>query len=286
MVKILNGEIVQDDDPRLPQQQKQQQPQARQRPVGRIRHDTSSQGQGGEEGGGLLGTGFDLSAYLGNNSEPVFTSPPVTLPGGREIPAVDFTLERLFILAVCYGTPSPGPPSATPSRPAAAALQTLTRRPCRRSAGGAAGAAGGLLHLGPDAALGRPGHRHQRGGRRCPHAGPGWHGRGRERRRGGQASWFAAALGGGGHGGGAEARGGGGGRAQPVAAAVAAGLTRLSRPSRGVAQCKVLLMDRVEGPRPGCENAAVWIDTRTERETTAVPERASSRRHPRRATQA
>ena len=228
MVKILNGEIVQDDDPRL-QQTSQQQPQARQRPVGRIRHDTSAtQGQDGEEGGGLLGTGFDLSAYLGNNSEPVFTSPPVTLPGGREIPAVDFTLERLFILAVCYGTTPP--PQA---RPAAAALQTLTRRPCRRSAGGPAGAAGGLLHLGPDAALGRPGHRHQRSGRRCPHTGAGWHGRGRKRRRGGQASWFAAALGGGSHGGGAEARGGGGGRAQPVAAAAAAGLTRLSRPNTG-----------------------------------------------------
>ena len=111
MVKILNGEIVQDDDPRL-QQTSQQQPQARQRPVGRIRHDTSAtQGRDGEEGGGLLGTGFDLSAYLGNNSEPVFTSPPVTLPGGREIPAVDFTLERLFILAVCYGTPDPPTPS-------------------------------------------------------------------------------------------------------------------------------------------------------------------------------
>ena len=116
MVKILNGEIVQDDDPRL-QQTSQQQPQARQRPVGRIRHDTSAtQGRDGEEGGGLLGTGFDLSAYLGNNSEPVFTSPPVTLPGGREIPAVDFTLERLFILAVCYGTPPPHPKPA-PLRP-------------------------------------------------------------------------------------------------------------------------------------------------------------------------
>jgi hypothetical protein len=105
MVKILNGEIVPDDDPRL---QTAAAAAAgggggaamRQRPVGRVRHDTTPVVEEGE--GFLGGLGIDLSSYLGENSQPVFTTPSVELPGGREIPEIPFTVQTIFIVAVVY----------------------------------------------------------------------------------------------------------------------------------------------------------------------------------------
>ena len=99
MVKILNGEIVQDDDPRLRQPAAQE---VRQRPIGRVQHDTTTVVDG-EEGEGFLDSlGIDLNRYLGENSQPVFTSPAVQLPGGYEIPEIAFTVQILFIVALVY----------------------------------------------------------------------------------------------------------------------------------------------------------------------------------------
>lgn len=103
MVKILNGEIVQDDDPRL------RHPvapggsgQVRQRPIGRVQHDATTVVDGEEGGGFFDGLGIDLNRYLGDNSQPVFTSPAVQLPGGYEIPEIPFTVQILFIIALVY----------------------------------------------------------------------------------------------------------------------------------------------------------------------------------------
>ena len=98
MVKILNGEIVQDDDPRL----RQPAAQVRQRPIGRVQHDTTTVVDGEEGAGFLDGLGIDLNRYLGENSQPVFTSPAVQLPGGYEIPEIAFTVQILFIVALVY----------------------------------------------------------------------------------------------------------------------------------------------------------------------------------------
>ncbi len=103
MVKILNGEIVQDDDPRLRQAAAPAgSAQVRQRPIGRVQHDTTTVVDGEEGGGFLDGLGIDLSSYLGDNSQPVFTSPAVQLPGGYEIPEIAFTVQILFIVALVY----------------------------------------------------------------------------------------------------------------------------------------------------------------------------------------
>jgi hypothetical protein len=105
MVKILNGEIVQDDDPRL---RPAAAPggsagaQVRQRPIGRVQHDTTTVVDGEEGGGFFEGLGIDLSSYLGENSQPMFTSPSVELPGGYEIPEIAFTVQILFIVALVY----------------------------------------------------------------------------------------------------------------------------------------------------------------------------------------
>ena len=103
MVKILNGEIVQDDDPRLRQDAAPAGgAHVRQRPIGRVQHDTATVVDGEEGGGFLDGLGIDLSNYLGDNSQPVFTSPAVQLPGGYEIPEIQFTAQVLFVIALVY----------------------------------------------------------------------------------------------------------------------------------------------------------------------------------------
>lgn len=112
MVKILNGEVVQDDDPRLKQTPASAAgPAGAHRDVGPVKHDTTTVVDGEEEGGFMqdLGeqVGVDLGRYLGENSQPVFSTPAVPLAAGYEIPAIDFTAYVIFVIALSYALAGP-----------------------------------------------------------------------------------------------------------------------------------------------------------------------------------
>ena len=75
--------------------------------VGTLRHDNDSAGNQANQAGGLGGIGgdgepFNLGRYLGLGAEPVFSLPAFNVAGFRS-PAIDFTAERILMLAIVYG---------------------------------------------------------------------------------------------------------------------------------------------------------------------------------------